>query len=306
MSFTSEIKQEICENKLFKTKFAAAQLYGMLLFSANCESGKVSLHTEQFDAAKLFAYHLRKLAGISPQLSNKSGVMGSHEVYIVSVDDEKDLEKVFGLYGLNTPEPLNLRSKHFSCEEERSAFLSGVFLVCGNVTNPEKHYHFEFTSANLELANELAFLLTECGIEPKISQRKGQFVVYLKGSSNIEDIITMIGAPKATLSLIDTKMVKELRNNLNRVTNCEAANIEKTATAAMNHIKQITYIIEAGEFDSLTPELKELCLIRMENPEMSLLELGQSLSTPLSRSGVNHRLQRLSQFADKLRSEELG
>ena len=303
MSFASELKHEICENKSFRGKYQLFQCYGLLMFSAHFSVENISLHTEHLDTAKLFASQLRRLAEIKPALSHKTSIKGGNEVYIVSVETPEERQKVRGLYGLKEDTPVHLCGEYFAHDEERSAFLSGVFLACGNVSDPNKDYHFEFAVGEEYLARELAGLLTECGLEPKLTARKNQWVVYLKDSSQIEDIITMIGATKATLALIDTKMVKELRNNINRVNNCEAANIEKTAAAAINQIRQITYIIEAGEFDSLKPELKELCLLRMENPEMSLQQLGESLSTPLSRSGVNHRLQKLSQIADKLRSE---
>ncbi|MEG2038203.1 MAG: DNA-binding protein WhiA [Oscillospiraceae bacterium] len=305
MSFAYELKKEICSNRTLTARHKTAQAYGLLMFSKYFSADAIAIHTEHHEVAMLYEKLLLQLVNIRPEFTVKHHLKTNTEKYVVSVPNSTQRLQILDFFGIKYGQELTVKYSNFTRDGDKNAFLSGVFLACGNVTDPEKGYHFEFLVNSELLAEALQNFLIELGSEPKLTQRRGQQIVYFKDSTQIEDIITMIGATQATLSLMDTKIVKELRNNINRVTNCETANIEKTATAATNQIHQIAYIIEAGEFDSLSPELKEIALLRMENPEMSLQELGAELSTPLSRSGVNHRLQKLCKIAAEIRSEDL-
>ena len=142
--------------------------------------------------------------------------------------------------------------------------------------------------------------------EPKITVRRNDYILYYKESEHIEDLLTYIGAGKASLEMMEVKIVKELRNKVNRATNCETANITKVIDASMKQTQDIRLIAENGGLEALDEDLRELARLRMENPEMSLRELGENLSEKISRSGVNHRLKRIAQFAQEIRIKQGG
>lgn len=193
-----------------------------------------------------------------------------------------------------------LSSLKYAGAPENALYLRALFLERGTVTNPELGYHLEFACSCAQDAHNLAaFLigLEEFRVTPGVTRRKEQYVVYVKDSEQITDLLAYIGANQSAMELMQIKMVKEVRNYVNRKNNFETANIEKTASAAAAQLKAIQTIKRTKGFQSLPDELRELAELRLENPEYSLRELGEALSTPISRSGVNHRLQRLLELA---------
>ena len=181
-------------------------------------------------------------------------------------------------------------------------FTAGVFLACGSVNDPSKEYHLEFACPEEKLAVQLMTLLKDIGVTAKIMLRRGQHIVYIKGSESIEDTLTFIGASSCTLELMNMKIYKDIRNKANRIANCDAANIDKVVKAAMKQIEDIKLIDSAVGLDSLSDELREVAQLRLDNTDMSLQEIGESLSEPISRSGVNHRFKKLAKMAEELRS----
>ena len=181
-----------------------------------------------------------------------------------------------------------------------SAFVAAAFLCCGTITNPQREYNLEFLSVRYNLILDFEALLMGHGFAPKHTRRQGSNVLYLKASEQIEDLLTLIGAPKSSLELMEVKIVKEVRNRVNRKTNCETANITKTVEAALEQIAAIRLIESSCGIQALDEDLRELARLRLENPDLSLRELGQALQTPISRSGVNHRLRRILMFAQEL------
>lgn len=181
-------------------------------------------------------------------------------------------------------------------------FTAGVFLACGSVNDPSKEYHLEFTVPEARLASKLSELLSDIGVTSGTVIRRGQFIVYIKDSESIEDTLTFIGAQQCTIELMNVKIYKDVRNKANRIANCDAANIDKVINAAMKQIDDIKLIDSMCGLDTLSDDLKEIALLRLENNEMSLQEIGESLSEPISRSGVNHRFKRISKIADELRA----
>lgn len=181
-------------------------------------------------------------------------------------------------------------------------FTAGVFLACGSVNDPAKEYHLEFACPDEGLASQLVVLLNDIGATAKTMLRRGQNIVYIKGSESIEDTLTFIGASQCTLELMNMKIYKDIRNKANRIANCDAANIDKVVKAAMKQIEDIKFIDRAVGIESLSEELREVAQLRLENTDMSLQEIGENLSEPISRSGVNHRFQKLAKMADELRN----
>ena len=187
-----------------------------------------------------------------------------------------------------------------SCLKTRAdigAFLAGAFLCGGSITGPEKNCHLEFAARSGKTAGELFDLLENIIPGAKLRGRRGTVLVYYKDRSRICDLLTLMGATKASLALIDAEMIKEVRNRANRVTNCETANIDKTVSAAAGQIADITRIASSRGLDSLPPELRETAALRLENPDLSLRELAALHEIPPGRSVLHRRFERIAKIA---------
>jgi hypothetical protein len=183
----------------------------------------------------------------------------------------------------------------------KKAFLRGAFLVGGSISDPAKSYHFEIVCTSREQAEQLRNILIDFETDAKIVERKGHFVVYLKEGSQIVDILGSMGAFVSLMNLENVRILKEMRNTVNRKVNCETANISKTVNAAVKQVEDIERIRDTIGFDTLPPTLREIAQVRLEYPEAPLKELGTYLDPPVGKSGVNHRLRRLSEIADRLK-----
>lgn len=182
--------------------------------------------------------------------------------------------------------------------------LRGAFLTCGTVNNPSKGYHLEFVVPYTNLSRDLERFIADCdelSVSPKRITRNSTQVIYFKDSESIEDILAAMGAVNSCLELMGVKMYKDMRNNVNRKLNFENANLDKTIDAATKQIEAIEHIKKTVGLSYLSDELRELAVLRTDNPDMSLRELGESLKSPLSRSGVNHRLKKLCSIADEIK-----
>lgn len=300
MSFSGDVKSELLSIEREYGCCETAEAYGMLLFGHSFTARDISLQTENREIAKLYSKLVFDTTGVEPVLTSPmTGKQGA------VVEKPKDRATVLEVFGYTGSEP-SLRLNRGNIENECciSAFIRGVFLSCGTVTSPQKDYHLEFCIPYRKLCQDFISFLEELDFSPKLVERKGYQIVYFKESEKIEDLLTCMQAVQSSLSLMNVKIYKDFRNKANRITNCETANISKTVAAAGEQLDAITRIKAANSFDSLPEELQELALLREENPEMSLRELGESLKTPISRSGVNHRLKRLIQIAGELAQAE--
>ncbi|MBW7573619.1 DNA-binding protein WhiA [Caproiciproducens faecalis] len=303
MSFASETKTELCQAVPQNSCCRKAECYGMLLFGRSFSGNSVSLTTENSSAAHRAAQLTAETVGVFVDIS--TSLLRRKErksAFTVSVSGDGQRETVLAYFG-HTDKEIHLRINRANMENDccACAFLRGVFLSCGTVSDPQKDYHLEFVVPFMNLAKDLSSFISEIyelDLQPGLLNRKGSYVVYIKGSEHVADFLTYMGAGKAAMSLMQTKMLKEVRNNVNRKTNFETANLDKTASAAAEQIVAIEKIIRsAGGLSTLPEELRELAVLRCRYPEMSLRELGAMLSDPLSRSGVNHRLQRIMDIA---------
>lgn len=184
----------------------------------------------------------------------------------------------------------------------KRSFLRGAFMGCGSVSNPEKGYHLEFALRSSYLMEPMLELLNGFDLRAKSVTRKGNDVVYLKESDKISEFLSLIGADEAILKMENWRALREFRNNVNRQVNCETANIQKTVTAATRQLDNIRYLVENGCMDSLSFELREAAKARVDYPDASLAELGEMLSIPIGKSGMNHRLRKLEDLAKSMRS----
>ena len=303
MSFSSETKNELCR-VVPQQCCRKAECYGLLLFGRSFSPAAVSMTTENLAAARLTAQLAAEVTGAIMDVSAPRVRKRDAAACTVSAAGREQAARVLACFGY-TGHEISLRIGRSNLENEccPAAFLRGAFLACGTVTAPQSEYRLEFAVPFMNLANDLLSCIRdipELALEPRVSRRKGAFAVYVKGGSRVADFLTYLGAPNAAMELLQVRMLKDLRNTVNRQTNFETANLEKTASAAAQEVLAIEKIKKQGKLSSLPEDLRELASLRLRYPELSLRELGQQLSTPLSRSGVHHRLQRILDFAEKL------
>ncbi len=296
MSFSSDVKDELCDVK-WQPCCRLALTYGLLQTGRAFSTESIALQTERPAVAALYRALVAEIGDL-PSLRESEREGGFH---LLSVPGAAERQRILERFGHTAGEvSLRLNRANFECESCAAAYLAGAFLACGAVTDPNVDYHLEFHLPQYNLSRDLLALLRELDLRPKFMNRKGNQVIYFKESEQIEDCLTYMRATGASLELMGVKMVKDIRNNANRVANCESANIDKTVAAGAAQAAAVRRIQTCGGMDSLPPELRELALLRLENPEMSLRELGEALTEPISRSGVNHRLQRIIEFAEGL------
>ena len=223
---------------------------------------------------------------------------------VMRVADEEKIIQALHLYDdhhriLPLDMPVNsLLIKNSCCAR---AYLRGVFLCAGSMSDPEKGYHLEFVCSRMEQAEQLRDIILEFQIEAKVIKRKKYYIVYLKEGSGIVDLLNVMGAHVSLMNLENLRIVKEMRNSINRRVNCEAANITKTVNAASKQIEDILLIQKQYGFENLPDNLRQMAEVRLEYPEAPLKELGEYLEPPVGKSGVNHRLRKLSEIAEHMR-----
>lgn len=297
MSFTADVKTELSDTSLLSDAQKKAYAYGFLLFGKSFNSRSVSCASDYKCVIDSFKSIVAELTGIEASISELKS--GKWIMKISSATERRRLLETFD----HTPNEISLRINHGNFEDDECyyAFLRGAFMSCGSLSDPNKGYHLEFVVQHNKLSNDLLKILTDLSLSAKYILRKYSHVIYIKGSENIEDLLTMMGAPNSSLQLMGIKVQKDVRNKINRKMNFESANMNRAIEAGLAQVEAIEIIEKKQGLDSLTDELKELALLRKENPDMSLKELGAALSVPISRSGVNHRLAKLVSIAEKYR-----
>lgn len=303
MSFSSDVKTELCRVEAKKICCLRAECYGAWLFS-RCFGLKEAAFVTEFP---MVARKMAELAAVACSVTAEITFAVSRrkkQAYRLLVPEEASRRVLLRAFG-HTGQETTLRINRANLEETCcvSAFLRGAFLACGMVTDPASEYHLEFITQFQHLTKDLSALLREQEtplLQPLAGSRKGSLFVYLKDSSQIEGLLTYIGAGAAAMALMQVKMYKELKNDINRRSNFETANMDKTYSASARQIAAIARICDAGRLADLPPEQQLLAQLRLENPEMTLRELSQATKIP--RSGINYRMNRIMQFAETLPS----
>lgn len=301
MSFSNEVKSEICNIKPQNSKQLYAKAYGMLSFSKNFSVSDISLHTTNKEIADLYAKMIYNFVKIETSITTREYIKDNKKTYVVSVDTLEDRIKVLSFFGHNKS-GIKVHLGQLKSEEELKFFLSGAFLVSGKLSDPQKSYHIEFLCPSSHHKKLLENILSTIGIELPMIIRRKAIILYTKDSQEIEDILAFMGAVKSIFSFMNVKIYKDIRNNVNRVTNCETANIEKTINASSAQINDIKYLMEIGKFNELPKNLIELANLRLENPDLSLREISELLGNQISKSGVNHRFARISKIAKEYKN----
>lgn len=303
MSFASDLKDELCKEVPEEESALHALLYGFLLFSYKFRADEMSFSVLHEPTARLFAEALMTHCGVPAKITFKERVRGT--LYKVCIEKASERRKVMDAFYHVPGEPhLRINRANIENEEDVRYFLRGAYLVCGSLTNPEKDYHCEFDVSYMNLCKDLSALIGEVLAQPKSTIRRGSYMVYYKESENIEDLLTYIGAPMSAVELMNIKIIKDIKNRVNRRMNCDNANLDKTLNASFQQVQDIKYIFDVKGNTFLSEELRTVAEIRLENPDMSLRELGESVEPPLSRSGVNHRLKRIGEIAAEIRKQQ--
>ena len=315
MSFSSSVKDELSRQmpgarhcQIAETA-AILSLCGRVKISAS-DHFWIEIHTENVAVARKYFTLLKKTFNIRTDVSIRSGINpGRSRTYIVAVREHEEALKVLqavklinsqGEIGENLSLIRNVVLQNACC---RRAFIRGAFLAAGSISAPEKFYHFEFVCPTEPKAEQLKNIIATFDIEAKIVPRKKYYVVYIKEGSQIVDILNVMEAPVSLMELENIRIVKEMRGSVNRQVNCETANINKTVSAAVKQIEDIRFIQSVAGLSGLPESLQEMARIRLERPEATLKELGEALEPPVGKSGVNHRLRKLSLVAEELRQQ---
>ena len=299
MSFSSDIKKELCDVRELSPQQAEAMLYG-IMYASRMDEGRPLIQTENIDLMNAAAELIR---AVFPNV--RTGIVrlvkNSGSLYTLKIRSGwEDIAERFGDFSSISREAVS------GGDEESGAFLRGVFVSCGSVTDPNKEYHLELVLPENDRTPALLDFIAEHGMSLKETARGGarskKTVLYAKESELIEDWLTYIGAANHSMEIMQVKIVKDFRNRVNRSVNCENANLDKTVAASNKSTADIEYIFSTMGADWLSPDLRETARLRVENPEMSLSELCGMFPEKISRSGLNHRLKKLSKLAEELRS----
>ena len=296
MSFSSETKTDLCELELGETCCVTAECYGMLLFAREFGERRIRIVTESEAVVKRFRELCRALFSISPKAAQGQGRgSGKYDVNI-SGDDAERIFSFFGHDGAQLSTRVNYDIVLPQCC--RRAFLRGAYLTGGSVTDPNRGYHLEISTPLFNLSSDAADVMSSLGLSPKRAKRGGKNIVYFKSSEEIEDFLNNIGAGSSAFRLMEVKVMKDVRNRANRLSNCDSFNISRSINAGVEQAEQIRRTLEAKGKSHFPQELRELVLLRVENPEASLRELGEMLEKPLSKSGVSHKLRRIMEYTE--------
>ncbi|MBR7189139.1 MAG: DNA-binding protein WhiA [Clostridia bacterium] len=314
MSFASDVRGELARLKTEDLCCARSELAAALLASGGIAwrgRSRYALSITASDAATVrrFFGMLKRHWGITGQIRALSGDALNNQVrYQLAIPEEASLGLLQalglldenGLFGLaEVPKP---EITGYACCKK--AFVRAAFLMCGAVMPPDRGYHFEIALPKQSLAERVAECLGYYEIVARITGRKNRFVVYLKRAEDISDALTLLGASSAVLAFENVRVRKEVSNQVNRQMNFDASNINRVVEAAEAQIRDIRYIDSELGLEKLPASLRDMAYVRANNPEMALSSLGELMTPPLGKSGVNARLRRLTEIADKLRSGE--
>ena len=282
MSFAYDVKAELCKVPINRSCCAVAEGCGVLLYASAFTANEVRIITESGDFAARLPKLFHKAFGVKfdrvPEEKNGKGKL------IFGITEPDKLEKIINILGYDVRQLTALHVNFGLLEEDccRTAFLRGAFLAGGSVTDPEKRYHLELATSHVPASREVQALL------------------YFKQSEHIEDFLTKIGAPAAAMDIMTAKVDKEIRNGANRAMNCDMANVNKTLDAAQEQMSAIERLRGSARWDRLPEKLRQTAELRLEYPELSLMQLAEKCDPPVTKSCMNHRMRKLMEEAKEL------
>jgi len=301
MSFASQAREEIAQRSLQLQKDCCvrAAAYGIACFAKYFDARGLVLQTEQELTARV-AEQLFARCGVQGAVLEKPRPRGVvYEFGIREPEQVRRMHELFGTTGSETS--LQIDPGLIRCQTCVSAYTSTAFLCGGTVTDPQKEYNLEFLTGRTNLAKDFEALLAEHEFAPHRTRRNGVNLIYVKSSASVERILAFMGAAEASAQMNAQKAVKQLRNQINRQTNCDTANLGKTARANAQTTRAIRFLQEQGALETLPEVLQQAAAIRMENPDLSLTALCACFDPPVSKSGLSHRMKKLEALAEDLR-----
>ena len=306
MSFSMDVKEELRRKTGNARHCRIAELAALTIYLAYpVEDGCLEYRTETAPVAEQVGALIEKLFYEVPALTKVKN--GRQTVHFIRMGSKELTDKMLETMKLTRQEaegrfwlPDAMLLQRSCCKR---AYVRGAFLATGSVSDPQKSYHFELVFAHREQAEQIQELLRSFDVEAGIVARKKASVLYVKEGAQISDLLNVMEAHVALMELENVRILKEMRNSINRQVNCETANLNKTVTAAARQIEDIELIRDTIGFDELKEELKEMARVRLAYPESSLQELGTYLAVPIGKSGVNHRLAKLCEIAEGLKQK---
>ena len=286
MSFSSDIKEELSKvNNLKNKEILEAEFLGYILTGNTTNSVSVLefITENEFNIERFYRILFNLDIEYEPNVRGK--------VFVATIAKTEKVEEL-------------MQIKLEANEEIQKAIVKGAFLGAGSITDPNKQYHLEII---FEEKNNAEYVLNICksfGVFLKLLELENKVQLYIKDGEEISKFLALLGANKGVLSFEDVRVTKEIKNNVNRLVNCETANLNKIVNASVNQVNDIKLIQKLNKFEELPDYLKEIAILRLENPDMSLKALGELLENPIGKSGVNHRLQKIHDFAEELRQRD--
>lgn len=316
MSFSSEVKEEL-QSKIDTAKhcqiaeFAAFMGFGGRIRRNMGGEMQVEFQTENELVFRVYQEMLLKVFGIKEQQSQIDIEGKTNHIYNIIINKPEYVAKILMTLKwcdeqFTTVQPVFADARLIQKECCKRAFIRGAFLAAGSISDPNKFYHYEIVCEYEEDAEILKDMLRFFKLDAKVIARKRSYVVYMKEGNNITDVLNIMGAYVSQMELYNVMILKGMRNDVNRKVNCETANLNKTIEAAVKQIKDIEYIRDTVGLEELKDNLREVAYIRLENPDMKLKDIGEQLEPPVGKSGVNHRLRKISEIADELRAARGG
>lgn len=314
MSFSAKVKSEICRIDELTKDEAISVLSAIMKVSGTLSvvNKKISFRivTEHAATARLIFKLLKKHFNIHTSIiAKKNNSLKKNNIYEIIISEDLNVKELLLQLSILKNEN-GCISLHYEIPEQivsdencRRAYIRGAFLGGGSISNPEKTYHLEFVTHNNEYADQLSALINLYDLTSKVIQRKNSFIVYIKEGEQIVDLLNIIGAHSSLLYLENVRIMKEMRNNVNRLVNCETANLSKTVNASVRQIESIRLIQKEIGLQRLPKNLREIAELRLKYPDESLKELGDLLDPPIGKSGINHRLRRIEKIANELKKE---
>ncbi len=316
MSFSRDVKEELSRTPVPARHCQIAEITaiisicGHIVISARNQYS-VKIHTENIAVARAYFTLLQYAFHINGEISIRQNAhLKNSRVYTVTVNDHGSAIRILQATRLmddqqEIRENMSIVNNVIIMQDCcKRAFIRGAFLAAGSISAPEKSYHLEIVCESERKAVQLSEIIKTFQIDAKIVERKKHFVVYIKEGAGIVDLLNVMQAHVSLMDLENVRILKEMRNSVNRKVNCETANLTKTVNAAVRQVEDIRYIENTMGLAALPDVLEEVARMRLKNPDVSLKELGAMMSPPLGKSGVNHRLKRISEIALALRGKE--
>ena len=317
MSFSGNVKEELSKQWNTARHCQIAELAALISMCGSIVINSyghysVKIHSENLAVARKCFTLITKTFNIEADISIRRNIAKESVSYAVVVKRHEDALRILQAAKLIEEFQSEFEEVHIvnplvvqqTCC--RRSFIRGAFLAAGSMSDPNKSYHFEIVCASEKMARQIRELICGFSMDAKIVQRKKSYIVYLKEGSQIVDILNIMEAHISLMELENVRILKEMRNTVNRKVNCETANINKTVSAAVKQVEDITYLRDTIGFEKMSEGLEEVALARLSHPDATLKELGELLSPPVGKSGVNHRLRKLSEMAEKARQKQGG